>query len=230
MATETQGILHMRGDSTQTISVVVYADEGTLRLLAGDEVIGDWPLDGMGIHALEEGFAIRAEGEELILKTDDDVGLAEQLGLLTSSPRLARRMAASHNVEETPPEPEPEAPKSNLSAITFALGGVLVFAGGVFLRAAPELVASDTVALGSFWLAFMTGGVLMVAVAYFLSRGARWAQALAVLALVGLIVVFAFAVQDVTPDPNDLLAYGFLAGGIVVGVSVLFSGTLNRER
>jgi len=229
MATETHGVVHMRGDSTQTISVEVYADEETLRLLSGDEVIGAWPIHGMGIHALDEGFAIRAEGEELILKTDDDVGLAEQLGLLTSSPRLARKMAASHNVEEAPPEPEPEPPKSNLSAITFALGGVLVFAGGAFLRAAPELVGSDTVVLGSFWLAFMIGGVLMVAVAYFLSRGARWAQVLAVLALVGLIVVFALAVQDVTSDPNDLLAYGFLAGGIVVGVSVLFSGTLNRE-
>ncbi len=45
-----------------------------------------------------------------------------------------------------------------------------------------------------------------------------------------MIIVFALAVQNVTLDPNDLLAYGFLAGGIVVGVSVLFSGTLGRER
>lgn len=234
MAIESKGVVHMRGDSTQTISVDVYADEETLRLLSGDEVIGDWPIHGMGIHALDEGFAIRAEGEELILKTDDDVGLAEQLGLMTSSPRLARKMAASHNVEGPPPvplgEPEAEPPKSNLAAIAFALGGVLVFAGGAFLRAAPDLGGSEPVALGSYWLAFMIGGLVMVAIAYLLSRGVRWAQVSAILAVAAMIIVFALAVQNVTLDPNDLLAYGFLAGGIVVGVSVLFSGTLSRER
>jgi hypothetical protein len=235
MATETQGVVHMRGDSTQTISVEVYADEETLRLLSGDEVIGDWPIHGMGIHALDEGFSIRAEGEELILKTDDDVGLAEQLGLITSSPRLARKMAASHNVEGPPPVPldepeEEEPPRSNLAAIAFALGGVLVFAGGAFLRAAPDLGGSESVPLGSYWLAFMIGGLVMVGIAYLLSRGARWAQVAAILAVAAMIIVFALAVQNVTLDPNDLLAYGFLAGGIVVGVSVLFSGSLSRER
>jgi hypothetical protein len=236
MAIESKGVVHMRGDSTHTIAVDVYADEETLRLLSGDEVIGDWPIHGMGIHALDEGFAIRAEGEELILKTDDDVGLAEQLGLMTSSPRLARKMAASHNVEGPPPVPldepeaEAEAPRSNLAAIAFALGGVLVFAGGAFLRAAPGLGGSEPVALGSYWLAFMIGGLVMVAIAYLLSRGARWAQVAAILAVAAMIIVFALAVQNVTLDPNDLLAYGFLAGGIVVGVSVLFSGSLSRER
>jgi hypothetical protein len=234
MALETKGVVHMRGDSTQTIAVQVHADGDTLRLLSGDELIGEWPVQGMGIQSLHEGFAIRAEGEELILKTDDDAGLAEELGLLTSSPRIARKMAASHNVEGPAPvpldEPAPEPPKSNLAAITFALGGVLVLAGGAFLRAAPDMVGADAGELGSYWMAFMIGGLVMVAVAYLLSRGARWAHVVAILALGALIVVFAMAVQDVSADPNDLLAYGFLAGGIVVGVSVLFSGTLGRER
>lgn len=224
----------MRGDSTQTIKVQVFTDGETLRLLSGEDVLGEWPVAGMGIQALHEGFAIHAEGEEFILKTDDDAALAESLGLMTSSPRLARKMAASHNVEGPPPVPIEEAttdtPKSNLAAIAFALGGVLVLAGGAFLRAAPAIVGSDTGALGSYWLAFMIGGMVMVAVAYLLSRGAKWAHVVAILALGVLIVVFALAVQDVSLDPNDLLAYGFLAAGIVVGVSVLFSGSLNRER
>jgi hypothetical protein len=234
MAMDTKGVVHMRGDSTQTIAVQVFADGDILRLISGDDVIGEWPVSGMGIQSLHEGFAIRAEGEELILKTDDDAGLAEELGLLTSSPRIARKMAASHNVEGPAPVPldelATEAPKSNLAAIAFALGGVLVFAGGAFLRAARGIVGSDAWALGSYWMAFMIGGLVMVAVAYLLSRGVRWAQVVAMLALGVLIVVFTMAVQDVSADPNDLLAYGFLAGGIVVGVSVLFSGTLGRER
>jgi len=221
LAMEAQGTVHMRGDTTQTIAVQVYADSDRLRLLSGNELIGEWPVEGMGIHALQEGFAIRAEGEELILKTDNDVGLAEELGLLTSSPRLARKVAASHNIPEPESKPEPETPRSNLAAIAFALGGVLVLAGGAFLRGAGSV--------GPFWLEFTLGGVVMVAVAYLLGRGVRWAHIVAVLAQIGLIVVFALAVQDVPPEANDLMAYGFIAGGIVVGVSVLFSGTLGGE-
>lgn len=233
LAMETQGVVHMRGDTTQTIVVQVFADAERLRLLSGHELIGEWLVEGMGIHALDEGFAIRVEGEELILKTDDDVALAEELGLLTSSPRLARRVAASHNVEGPAPvplpEPELDTPKPNLAAIAFALGGVLVFAGGGFLRAAPDLTGSESGPLGPFWLAFTIGGVLMVAVAYLLGRGVGWARVVAVLAVVGLIVVFALAVQAVRPDAKDLMAYGFIAGGIVVGVTVMFSGTLGGE-
>ncbi len=233
MAMESKGIVHMKGDSTQTISVEVFTDGDTFRLLSAGDVIGEWPVEGMGIQALQEGFAIRAEGEDLILKTDDDVALAEELGLMTSSPRLARKMAASHNVEGPAPVPldelDPEPPQSNLAAIAFALGGVLVVAGGAFLRAAPEVVGSNAEALGSYWLAFMIGGLAMVAIAFLLSRGARWAQVAAIVAVAALIIVFVLAVQNITLDPNDLLAYGFLAGGIVVGVSVLFSGTLSRE-
>lgn len=221
MAMEAQGTVHMRGDATQTIAVQVFADSDRLRLLSGNELIGEWPIEGMGIHALQEGFAIRAEGEELILKTDNDVGLAEELGLLTSSPRLARKVAASHNIPEPEPKPEREAPRSNLAAIAFALGGVLVLAGGAILRGAGSV--------GPFWLEFTLGGVAMVAVAYLLGRGVRWAHIVAVLAQIGLIVVFALAVQDVPPEANDLMAYGFIAGGIVVGVSVLFSGAVGGE-
>jgi len=229
LAMEAQGIVHMRGETSQTIAVQVFADSDRLRLLSGNELIGEWTVKGMGIHALNEGFAIRAEGEELILKTDNDVALAEELGLLTASPRLARKIAASHNVEAAP-APELETPRSNLAAIAFALGGVLILAGGVVLRAASTLVGLESGPLGPYWLAFSVGGSVMVAIAYLLGRGVRWAQIAAFLALVGLIAVFVLAVQDVRPDANDLMAYGFIAGGIVVGVSVLFSGTLVGDR
>ena len=226
---ETQGVVHMRGDTSQTIVVQVFADSERLRLLSGNELIGEWAVHGMGIHALNEGFAIRAEGEELILKTDNDAALAEELGLMTASLRLARKMAASHNVEQAAPLPEPDTPTSNLAAIAFALGGVLILAGGVVLRAASNLVDLETGPLGPYWLAFSIGGSVIVAVAYLLGRGVRWAQILAVAALIGLIGVFALAIQGVSPDSNDLMAYGFIAGGIVVGVTVLFSGTLAGE-
>lgn len=183
----------------------------------------------MGIHALNEGFAIRAEGEELILKTDNDVALAEELGLMTASPRFAPKIAASHNVEDTAPLPEAQTPQSNLAAIAFALGGVLILAGGVLLRSIPS-VGGEAGLLGPYWLAFSIGGTVMVAVAYLLGLRVRWAQVLAVVALAGLIVVFILAIQDAPPDASETMAYGFIAGGIVVGVSVLFSGVLTGDR
>jgi hypothetical protein len=202
--------------------VQVFADSERLRLLSGNELIGEWAVHGMGIHALNEGFAIRAEGEELILKTDNDVALAEELGLMTASPRLARKIAASHNVEDTAPLAEAQTPQSNLAAIAFALGGVLV-------RSIPS-VGGEAGPLGPYWLAFSIGGTVMVAVAYLLGLRVRWAQVLAVVALAGLIVVFILAIQDVPPDANESMAYGFIAGGIVVGVSILFSGVLTGDR
>jgi hypothetical protein len=225
---EAQGVVHMRGDSSQTISVQVFADAQRLRLLSGNELIGEWSVQGMGIHALNEGFSIRAEGEELVLKTDNDVALAEELGLLTSSPRLARKIAASHNEEAPAPASEPSTPISNLAALAFALGGVLILAGGAVLRAALDL-GLESGPLGPYWLSFSIGGLVMVAVAFLLGRGVRWAQIVAVVSLVWLIVVFVLAIQDVPPNANDSMAYGFIAGGIVVGVTVLFSGSLTSQ-
>jgi hypothetical protein len=182
---------------------------------------------------LNDGFAIRAEGEEFVLKTDDDAGIAEEIGIAAASPRLARKVAASHppEVREPEPEPEPEPPSSALGAIVFALGGVLVLAGGFFLRESPTLSAADRTAsqgfgsAGSFWFAFVIGGLLMAAVAVALAGKLRWARAAAVLVLIVVVVTFALAAQGASADADYLFAYGFIAAGIVVGVAVLFSGT-----
>jgi hypothetical protein len=223
VAVETSGTVRMRGDREPGVNVVVRVDEGRLRILSGKELVGEWDLEEIGVNALQDGFAIRAEGEEFVLKASDAVGLAEEMGLVAASPRLARKVAVSHN-----PEPPPETaqadegpPKrSNVGAIAFALAGVLVLLGGTFLR-----IASTTGAGGEFWLPFVVGGLAMVAVAFVMSIGARWAPAMALLVLAGVIVLFGFVVANATSDTSYLTAYGFIAGGLVVGVAVLFSET-----
>jgi hypothetical protein len=230
---QTRGVVRMRGEASPPLSVQVLADDEKLRLMSGQDVIGEWDIADLGITSLQDGFDIRVEGEQMMLKTDDDAALADELGLATASPRLARRVAASHRIE-APSEPEPEASRSNLSPIVFALGGVLVLAGGIMLRSNPETASSgfETFGegqLGQFWVAFTIGGLMMSAVALILSIGVRWARYIAVAVIVALIVVFALAVQSAVPDSNHLLAYGFAAGGIVVGVAVLFSGSLGGE-
>jgi uncharacterized membrane protein YphA (DoxX/SURF4 family) len=232
MAIETRGTVHMRGEAGPGVIVDVRADGPHLRLEAGEEPIGEWDVSSIGIHSLNDGFAIRAEGEEFVLRTEDDAGIALEIGIATASPRLARKLAASQPPEERVAAPDPESPKSSLGAIVLALGGVLVLAGGFFLRDDPTLDASRRTAeaglqaSGRFWLAFVIGGVLLGGVAVMLAARMRVARAAAVVSLILVIAVFGLAAQDTTPGSDFLLAYGFIAGGIVAGVAVLFSGSV----
>ncbi len=235
VAVKTKGTVRMRGESEPGLAVVVLVDEGRLRIISGADLVGEWDLDEIGIQALQEGFAIRAEGEEFVLKATDEVGLAEEMGLMVTSPRLARKVAVSHN-PEPPPEPvlNEDMPReqSNVGAIAFALGGVLVLVGGSLLRVAsstrgaPVSEPSGVGADGEFWLYFIIGGLAMVVAAFVMSIRVRWARAVASLVIVGVIVLFGAVVSGGPSDAGYLTAYGFIAGGLVVGVAVLFSGTL----
>ena len=235
MALETRGTVQMKGDVGPGVGVTVLLDESRLRLVSGGELIGEWELSELGVHALNDGFAVRAEGEEFVLKTEDDPALAEELGLQASTPRMARKVAASHPPEEREPEEEAAEPESNVPAIVFALAGVLVLAGGFLINAesSPQanLASSETgeTGGGQFWLAFVLGGALMAGVAYILALGSRIARVLALVVLLAVVVFFALAAREAVLDANHLLAYGFIAGGIVVGVAVIFSGSLRGE-
>jgi len=237
MALETDGTVRMRGDNGPGVSVRVLADEGRLRLLSGNEIVGDWQISEIGINTLQDGFAIKAEGEEFVLRANEDASLAEEFGVVAASPRMARKVAALHNPEEPePPLPATDAvaePKSNVLAIAFALGGVLVLLGGSFLRIAPTTGASPQTIEeaagrggGEFWLAFVVGGLLMVAVAWVMSIGTKWARGLSLLVMTGVVLLFGWVISRAINDASHLTAYGFIAGGLVVGVAVLFSGGL----
>lgn len=232
MAVELDGNVRMRGDTGPGVGVTVVADGGRLRLVSGNELVGDWMVSDLGIAALQEGFNIKAEGEEFVLRTADDAAFAEELGIVALSPRLARRVAARHNPEI---EDLPEAPQipSNLAAIGFAVAGALVVLGGSFLsitdRSAVAFRGGEEAGGLAFWLAFVIGGISMIAVAYVMSIGARGARVIAAVALVAVIIVFGFAVAGSEPGVTEITAYGFISGGLVVGVAVLVSGSLRQS-
>jgi hypothetical protein len=219
----------MRGDTGPGVRVQVVADGKRLRLVSGHELVGDWQISDIGIVVLQEGFNVKAEGEEFVLRTDDDVALAEEIGVAAASPRLARRLAARHN-PEAPPEPEEPTPiPSNLGAIGFALAGGLIVLGGSFLTLGNEASAGNESSQSDFWLVFVIGGVLMVAAGFVMSIGTRFARTVATVLLLAMIVAFGFLVSGSSAGATELTAYGFIAGGLVVGVAVLFSGSLGES-
>lgn len=234
MAVELGGNVRMRGDTGPGVGVRVLAEDGRLRLVAGNELVGDWTVSSIGVSALQDGFNVKAEGEEFILRTEDDVALAEEIGVVAASPRLARRLAARHNPEERELPPAPPELSANLAAIGYAVAGALVVLGGTFLSLTGPTPAPAALSNGrggdfEFWIAFVVGGALMIGVAFVMSIGARFARAISTIVLTAMVIVFGFAVSGFGATPSQVTAYGFIAGGLVVGVAVLFSGSLERQ-
>jgi hypothetical protein len=230
MAVEMDGNVRMRGDTGPGVGVRIIAERDRLRLISGDELVGDWRRRDIGISALHDGFNIRAEGEEFILVTKDDVAFAEELGVTAVTPRLARRLATRHNPEAGEMIPEQPQISSNLAAIGFAVAGALVVLGGTFLNitgTGPSAL-SDEAGSFEFWIAFVVGGALMIAASYIMSIGIRLARLIATVIFGGVVVTFGFAVSESTGGASQLTAFGFIAGGMVVGVAVLASGSLSE--
>ena len=230
MAVELAGKVRMSEGPADETRVRVQVEGGSLRLRARDEILGEWPVDEIGIQSLNEGFLVRAEGEEFLLITEDDAAFAEEMELKAVSPRLAKQVAARHRPDDPalPPE-QPEPKPSGAGPLAFALSGALIVVGASILGSIDANVVrgQDEITEGlEFWLAFTIGGVLMIATAYILSIGARWGRVAAILSLAIVTLVFGLAITDTPTDATHLTAYGFLAGGLVIGVAVVFGGLL----
>jgi hypothetical protein len=227
MAVETSGFVNLKGEDGPGVPVRVVADSGRLRIESESGVVGDWSIHDIGLSVLDTGFAIKAEGEELFLRADDDAGVAEELGVATASPRMARKLAARHNPDRPLPHEEPvePPPPSNLPALGLAVAGALVVFGAFLINtnSSDFDAGAETIGPMPFWLAFMLGGVLMIALAVFMSAGRAWARPAALLVTSLVVLCFALLVNRGIPDGGTLFAYGFIASGMVVGIAVLVS-------
>lgn len=226
----------MDGDPGPGTHVRVRFSGDRLSIISGQQVLGEWATDEIGIHALNEGFSIRAEGEEFLLRTEDDAALADEMALKTASPRLARHVAARHRPEAPEEPPTPRGTRTRVGPVALALSGALLIVGATFLRttgvdAGTGRGRAEVIeGLGiEFWLAFTIVGISVVAVAYALAIDVPWARAGAVILVVVTVVLFGLIVSDTPSDARHLTAYGFLGGGLAVGVAVIFSGNLERD-
>lgn len=87
------GVLRTRTERDTAIRVVIDLTDERLRLRSGENEIADWSLSDIRINAQDDGFHIRAEGEEIILDLRDDAEFAVALGLHSAPVGLARRMS-----------------------------------------------------------------------------------------------------------------------------------------
>ena len=89
-----EAMLRMSGDGEPPIGVEIDLSDDRLVVRAGDVELGDWSRDEIRISALQDGFHLRAEGEEVILQVEEDARFALDLGLRNAHPGLRQRMAA----------------------------------------------------------------------------------------------------------------------------------------
>lgn len=82
----------MYGDAGPPLHVAVSLADDHLHLRTGETEVADWPISEIRVSALEDGFHIRAEGEDIVLEVDDDARFAVELGLRNAHPALRKRM------------------------------------------------------------------------------------------------------------------------------------------
>ncbi len=89
-----EALLRISGDDEPPLGVEIDLTDDRFIVRAGDTQVGNWSRDEIRISALQDGFHLRAEGEEVILDVTDDARFALDLGLRNAHPGLRRRMAA----------------------------------------------------------------------------------------------------------------------------------------
>ncbi|CAN5789639.1 MAG: hypothetical protein ACR2NT_06980 [Acidimicrobiia bacterium] len=89
------GLLRLAGDFSPPIKVDIdLTDDQELRIATPDLEIGEWPLSSLAIKALDDGFHVMSEGEELVITTSDDAGFAVAVGIRNAPVNLRKQISA----------------------------------------------------------------------------------------------------------------------------------------
>ena len=250
MDAQLRGHLRMAGEEWPGVSAVISLVDDEIEIDIGDSAVGRWPVSEVGIIPLQEGFRLRAEGEEMILTTDDDAVFAAAVGIRTGPPRLTRLItrALEHPEEHpaqpsthvSPPEPaglQPPGPQDIRSVVTsaakslvrprvsvplflFVLGGLLVVVGGIVLI--PPLAGGGSNG-SSWWPAFVLGGLLMLAAGAVMAMRTPAARNLAIVSILVVFALLALAASAVPSigDQARLMGYWLVGGGAAAAAAAL---------
>jgi hypothetical protein len=219
VATELSGTVRVIGDSDATASVVVSLEDEVLALNGASGEIGHWPLKSVGINSRSDGFHLKVEGEELVLRTSDDARFALAVGLqASSSPRLTRAMAHARDVESAPEPVEEPAPQPVEGPSL--MGWFIVAASGLVLIAALVAYGSDGELLGFIpvWSAMLATALVLAAGGFALMSELRAAPLLIGVGVVlGLVTLVASLTNPSAGSAGMiLLAVGTLGSGAIL--------------
>lgn len=89
------GSLRLPGEQGEGLSVEIDLNDETIVLRANAGDIGAWSRRDVRINAMDDGFHLRVEGEEVILDIVDDAHFALACGLTAAPPLLRRKMSAA---------------------------------------------------------------------------------------------------------------------------------------
>ena len=87
------GSLKLAGNEAPVRVAIDLTDDHVIRISAEAIEIGEWTIGQVAMKALDDGFHMIAEGEELIIKTDNDPAFALAMGIRNAPTQLRRQMS-----------------------------------------------------------------------------------------------------------------------------------------
>src|SRR4026207_68493 len=87
------GSLKLAGNEAPVRVAIDLTDDHVIRISAEAIEIGEWTIGQIAVKALDDGFHMIADGEELIIRTDNDTAFALAMGIRNAPTQLRRQMS-----------------------------------------------------------------------------------------------------------------------------------------
>ena len=87
------GSLKLAGNEAPVRVAIDLTDDHVMRITAEEIEIGEWTIGQVAVKALDDGFHMIADGEEIIIKTDNDPAFALAMGIRNAPTQLRRQMS-----------------------------------------------------------------------------------------------------------------------------------------
>jgi hypothetical protein len=87
------GSLKLAGTEAPVRVAIDLTDDHVMRITAEEIEIGQWKIGHLAVKALDDGFHMIADGEELIIRTDNDPAFALAVGIRNAPTQLRRQMS-----------------------------------------------------------------------------------------------------------------------------------------
>jgi hypothetical protein len=92
--THFEGSIRLVGERGAGLPVHInLTDDHHLHLATDHEELGDWPITEIAVTAKDDGFHLRAEGDEIVIRTSNDAEFALAMGIRNAPTLLRRQMS-----------------------------------------------------------------------------------------------------------------------------------------